>query len=163
LPAGKPGHAYFVGGIYAEDGGWDSPAYLSVAADQYVNGWHTLKVQVGADRIVKFHVDDNLIWTSAKKLHPSMMTGRNVALGWRSSGSAGKAYHDWVRVRNSVEITTVNPYGNGFWASGPNMSTQRYTHGAVLMPNGKVLLAGGATAREKFSSVEVYTPIPNPM
>jgi|GEM_PF-2403902 len=100
-PAEKQRHAYFVGGIYAEDGGWDSPAYLSVAADQYVNGWHTLKVQVGADRIVKFHVDDNLIWTSAKKLHPSMMTGRNVALGWRSSGSAGKAYHDWVRVRNA--------------------------------------------------------------
>ena len=91
-------HAYFWVNLLAEDGTTDNPGSYDLNADSYINGWHKMKIVVGADRYVKFYCDGALIWSSTKKLSPSMMTNRNLVLGYRSSGSAGKTYHDWVKV-----------------------------------------------------------------
>jgi len=96
-PAQYRQHGWFGMSIYAEDGTTDSPTSWSLNADDYLNSWNILKITIQADRYVKFYCNGNLIWTSTKKLHPDLMTGRNILLGSRSSGSAGRAYHDWIK------------------------------------------------------------------
>ena len=39
------------------------------------------------------------------------------------------------------------------------MSTARYRHTATLLPNGKVLVAGGSNGRNDLSSAELYDPV----
>lgn len=112
-PASYRRHADFWLGIYAEDGTMEiSPAAGTnlpsdwygvdwttiIQADSFANGWHTMKILINADRIVKFYIDNNLIWQPTKKIHPSVLQSTNLVLGARSSGSAGKAYHDWLKV-----------------------------------------------------------------
>jgi len=95
-------HKWFAISLWPEDGTWDYPAwnrapYLN--ADSYSStAWHTLRIDITPSRIVNFYCDNKLIWTSVKKINPSMLSNKNVVLGERSSGSAGKAYHDWVKV-----------------------------------------------------------------
>lgn len=91
-------HSYFWMHVFAEDSTYDRPGSYDFVADAYANRWVVMKIVVGADRYVRFYCDNNLIWTSTKRLHLSLMTNRNAILGFRSSGSAGKSYHDWVRV-----------------------------------------------------------------
>jgi hypothetical protein len=95
-------HKWFNISILSEDGSYDYPPWYRAPflnADGYSStSWHTLKVDITPSRTVKFYCDNNLIWTSAKKINSDVLTNKNVVLGWRSSGSAGKAYHDWVKV-----------------------------------------------------------------
>ncbi len=91
-------HSYLIPGILAEDGTYDGVNEFDINADQYANAWHIMKIVVQADRFVKFYMDDILVWSSSKKIHPSKMISRNVVLGDRSSGYGGKAYHNWVKV-----------------------------------------------------------------
>jgi len=94
-PIEKRRHAYISCWIYAEDGKEEGRGWI--LADKYINGWHDYKIVV-EDRIVEFYIDEELIFRSTKKLHPSVLDGKKLYLGERSSGSAGKAYHDYVRV-----------------------------------------------------------------
>jgi hypothetical protein len=104
-PSNYRRHAYLSAQVYAEDGTYESAPAYAIGGDAFANtsangfssGWHLLKVQVDADRSVKFLVDGAVVWSPAKKIHPSLLEGRNIVLGSRSSGSAGKAYHDWVK------------------------------------------------------------------
>jgi hypothetical protein len=95
-------HRWFWMGFVSEDGSYDNPTWNKAPflnADAYSStSWHTLKVDITPSRIVKFYCDNNLIWTSVKEIDSALLTNKNVQLGWRSSGSAGKAYHDWVKV-----------------------------------------------------------------
>lgn len=61
---------------------------------------------------------------------------------------------------NSVEI--YDPASNS-WSTGSNaMATARAQHIAILLPNGKVLVAGGIDASgEPVASAEVYDPTSN--
>ncbi len=117
-PSEKRGHSYFWLSIYAEDGASESPDAYSLLADDYINSWHILKIEVTPDSYVKFYIDNNLLWTSTKKLHPDLRQGKHIFLGQRSSGSAGKAYHDWVKVKSDgntlptlgiIKPDTTNP------------------------------------------------------
>jgi hypothetical protein len=91
-------HAYFWGGFYAEDETFEQMQSWSEPADSYVNDWHNLGIDIGSDRYVKFYVDGAILWESSKRIHPALLTGRNIYLGSRSSGSAGKSYHDFIRM-----------------------------------------------------------------
>jgi hypothetical protein len=45
----------------------------------------------------------------------------------------------------------------GKWAPTGNLGTARYSHTATLLPNGKVLVAGGSvTSMSSLASAEIY-------
>ncbi|HEX7516988.1 MAG TPA: kelch repeat-containing protein [Chthoniobacterales bacterium] len=50
-----------------------------------------------------------------------------------------------------------NP-ANGTWTLTGGLTTARYDHTATLLPNGKVLVAGGASLGTSFASAELYDP-----
>jgi len=49
---------------------------------------------------------------------------------------------------NTAELYNMT---NGSWSYTGSMNVSRYLHAAILLPNGKVLVAGG------FSSTQSYT------
>ena len=95
-PSEKRRHAYFIIGLYTEEGTWESVGWLN--ADDYTDAWHNFKIAVGSDRIVKFYVDNDLIYTSKNKINKEILDGKKIFLGIRSSGSAGRSYHDFIKV-----------------------------------------------------------------
>jgi hypothetical protein len=107
-------HAWFSFSLYAEDGSIESSGgYGVMSADNYVNGWHKAKFTVREDRHVEFYINDTLLWTSTKKVHTSILTGKRLVLGERSSASAGKTYHDNVlvtRLNAKPEISVSDGY-----------------------------------------------------
>jgi hypothetical protein len=89
-------HAYFIIGLYTKEGTWENVSWLN--ADNYTDAWHNFKIAVGRDRIVKFYVDNELIYTSEKRINEKILDEKKIFLGIRSSDSAGKSYHDYVNV-----------------------------------------------------------------
>jgi len=57
---------------------------------------------------------------------------------------------------SSTEV--YNPVTNTFAVSTPAMNTARSSAMATLLPNGKVLIAGGNGFPAALSSTELYTP-----
>jgi Galactose oxidase, central domain len=57
---------------------------------------------------------------------------------------------------SSTEL--YDPATNTFAASTPSMDAARYVATATLLPNGKVLLAGGGTNLGYLNSTDLYTP-----
>ncbi|RKY83456.1 hypothetical protein DRQ11_13040, partial [candidate division KSB1 bacterium] len=99
-PPEKRRHAYFRISLYTEDGTGEGPGSYAINADDYINGWHNLKIVVGEDRFVSFYCDDNLIYKSKKRIHEDILLDKKIYLGQRSCGwSAGKAYHDYITVK----------------------------------------------------------------
>ena len=47
---------------------------------------------------------------------------------------------------------------SGTWTATGSLNTARYDHTATLLPNGKVLVAGGMTNGGYLSSAELYDP-----
>jgi hypothetical protein len=48
--------------------------------------------------------------------------------------------------------------GSGVFYNTGSLATARYSHTATLLPNGKVLVAGGAGASGTLASAELYDP-----
>jgi hypothetical protein len=79
--------------------------YSDSSADAFINNWKTLRINVDDTGAVRFEIISGIdtipIWTPTTRLNSSMMSGRNIVLGFRSSPdidiSAGKAYHDAIR------------------------------------------------------------------
>ncbi len=46
----------------------------------------------------------------------------------------------------------------GLWSPTGSLATARYAHTATLLPNGKVLVAGGFNVSGYLSSAELYDP-----
>lgn len=164
-PAEKRRHSYFNLYVYAEDGNYESPTVHSLSADDYVNSWHKLKIEVTPANYVKFYADDNLLWTSTKELHPDLRQGRNIYLGERSSGSAGKAYHDWVRVKETVnnKITLFSDnFDDGNFSSNPTWSiwnNDDYPGSVSTVNNAVKFLRTGAGGNGGEVAIEISTDI----
>lgn len=92
-------------------GDWESLGNLELNptyADHFANKWVNLKIVVDASYIPKFFVNDSLIFTGATPIFETVMANsKSVWLGDRSSGSAGKAYHNWVKLMLDVD---ENPF-----------------------------------------------------
>ncbi len=95
-PLEQQRHAWFQAWLTTEGGGQESSPWIN--GDAHINRWMRMTIEIAADRRVQFLADDKVIWASTKKLHPGVVAGRNVVIGLRSSGSAGKSYHDSVTV-----------------------------------------------------------------
>src|SRR5438132_6277989 len=55
-------------------------------------------------------------------------------------------------------VLLVDDPATGTWTAPAAMSTARYDHTATLLPNGKVLVAGGYGINGPVSSAELYDP-----
>ncbi|HZU43143.1 MAG TPA: kelch repeat-containing protein [Terriglobales bacterium] len=68
-----------------------------------------------------------------------------------------------VRLGYVVCTATAEIYdpATATWSSAGSMSVPRCGHIAQLLPNGKVLVAGGANYRTYFNSAEIYDPATN--
>jgi hypothetical protein len=79
-----------------------------------------------------------------------LLDGRVLVAGGRNSGG----------VLNSAEIYTYDPgTGTGSWTPANSMGTYRDNHTATLLPNGKVLAAGGNGGGFDWGSAELYNPV----
>ena len=137
-PEEKRRHAYFIIGLYTEDGTWESVSWLN--ADNYTDAWHNFKIVVGSDRIVNFYVDSDLIYTSEKRINETVLQEKKIFLGIRSSGSAGKSYHDFIKVY-AVEKEQQPPIANFTYYPENPVVNQTITFNASLSydPDGTVV------------------------
>ena len=90
--------AWFSGGITDADGSWEKVPAFGVEGTAYANRWSRLRIVINPSNRVSLHMDDKRLWMSAGTLHPALRSGRMLFLGHRSSGSAGKAYIDNLKV-----------------------------------------------------------------
>lgn len=85
-----------------------------VGASGLANGWHTLKIFVSPNWIPSFYIDGKLYWSGPAPLADSIMnTNRPIVLGTRSSGSAGKAYHDNIMFQSLPGCNFIAGDANG--------------------------------------------------
>jgi hypothetical protein len=75
-----------------------------------------------------------------------------------AGGLAGRTFEGGPGVVATTEI--YDPSTHRFTA-GPNMTTPRTGHGAVLLPNGNVLIIGGSDDKHGLASAEIYDPMTN--
>jgi hypothetical protein len=105
-PPATQGHTIFYGIYPIEGNNYEVIGDLNVAPiyiDQYANGWHTIKIEVDQNRMPKFYVDNELLYTGNQPIASSVFSeDRKLWLGDRSSGSAGKAYHNWVTLNSTI-------------------------------------------------------------
>jgi hypothetical protein len=69
----------------SENGTMLSSGYLP--ADAYANDWHKLKIAVTSTRYIKFYCDDLLVLAPFNCLHSTMVSNKNIVLGYTSDGN----------------------------------------------------------------------------
>jgi N-acetylneuraminic acid mutarotase len=72
--------------------------------------------------------------------------------------AGGASHYDCCTAVASAEL--YDPATNS-WSPAASMATARYGQTATLLPNGKVLVAGGAAATAALASAELYDPATN--
>jgi uncharacterized protein (TIGR03437 family) len=77
-------------------------------------------------------------------------SGKVLVAGGRSQNGASST------VLNSAELYDPN---TGTWTATGSLNQARYDHTATLLPNGKVLVAGGITLGQILNSAELYDPV----
>jgi hypothetical protein len=101
--------------------------------------------------------------TTARELHTATLlpNGKVLIAGGRASGGSSQDPDDLnYSVLNTAEI--YDPVTNQFTAT-PLMKSRHEDHAAVLLPNGKVLVAGGGIGASTGAgaAAEVYDPATN--
>jgi len=89
--------SWFSFGVMPTSGTWESSNDV-INADAYAGGWHKARMDILADGRASFLIDGSVLWTSTQAIDIRYLTGKRLLLGSRSSGSAGKAYHDNITV-----------------------------------------------------------------
>lgn len=76
-----------------------------------------------------------------------------------AGGLAGRIFEGGPGI---VATTEIYDPATGRFTPGPSMSTPRSGHAAVLLQNGKVLVAGGEESdNQNLASAEIYDPVAN--
>lgn len=67
-------------------------------ADSYLNGWHNIKIEVDHALNVSAYVDGQRFYRGDQPIDATSLKNVRLYLGDRSSGSAGKGYHDFINL-----------------------------------------------------------------
>ncbi len=108
---GSQGYSYTLSEIHYlyMDNNIRNSYWINNFADQYSNGWHTLRIEVNNLGYPKFYIDKDSIYSYNKSIPQSILSQKmNIWLGDHSSGIAGKAYHDWIRLSEPITTNIVN-------------------------------------------------------
>lgn len=106
-------HTYFLG-YYPTDIGYEYVGGTiwsdAIQVDEFANGWHTVRVVIdSSDWRPQFFIDDTLLYSGVSPLAWWIrQTPMPLYVGGESSGSAGRAYHDWVRL-DSLQRSSIGP------------------------------------------------------
>jgi WD40 repeat protein len=102
----------------------------------------------------------NGTWTTtgalatAREYHTATLLPNGIVLV--VGGENGPLTPTWSS--NSVASAELYDPATGKWAATGGLATARYGHTATLLPNGKVLVAGGSVGFGGLSSSELYDP-----
>src|SRR2546428_13430083 len=58
----------------------------------------------------------------------------------------------------AFNLSLIHPAKAASWVTNSPLAVARYGHTATVLPNGKVLVAGGYSNGVRLSSVELYDP-----
>jgi hypothetical protein len=143
-------HAWFGASILAEDGTYEDffPDSLD-NADEYLNSWHTLRVEITPVGTANFYADTVLIWSPLRRLNSSLLAGRNIVLGYRSSGWGGNAYHDQVQVFENRPSPVFHSYPDSIAHYAYNYSDTTVADSMKLPGNHVVAIGVNKTASGK--------------
>lgn len=103
---------------------------------------------------------DSNIWTTVAPMNTgrqwhtaTLLTNGKVLVAGGCSGTT------CLPVTNA-QVQVYDP-GANTWTTAASMNTARTYHTATLLPNGKVLVAGGYNGSSSLTSAEVYDPVAN--
>src|SRR4029077_2292933 len=103
-----------------------------------------------------FTFDDTGTLNTARKSHTATLlpTGKVLVAG---------GYNNIFPNPGALDSAELYDPATGTWTTNPNpghhLNTARYSHTATLLPNGKVLVAGGADiSNNALASAELYDP-----
>ena len=100
------------------------------------------------------------IWTQTANMSIDRFSSAGTALLNGQALVAGGCDGGWG-VCNLLETAEVYDPVSGQWFATGSMNAARQAHTAILLPDGRVLVAGGAdNAGAPLSSAELYTPPP---
>jgi len=87
--------------------------------------------------------------------HRTHPTHRHVIAQWQSVGCRGGA--------GSTPLASAELYdpATGVWSPAGSLASARYSHTTTLLPNGKVLVAGGFGGSSNLASAELFDPATN--
>jgi hypothetical protein len=90
----------------------------------------------------------------------TMKTLHSLALGLRPAFSilAGRITFPLLLLTAGMVLVQPSAGQSGTWTETGSLVTARWDHTATLLPNGKVLVAGGYGIRSEFASAELYDP-----
>src|SRR5579859_3595320 len=88
---------------------------------------------------------------SARENHTATLltNGLVLAAGGQTVGTGGQ----------SLSACELYSQATGLWTNTGSMKTARYSHTAVLLTNGFVLVAGGISNSVTLASSELYNPV----
>lgn len=107
VPKDYQDHTYIVMTTLMQDGTTKSSGAYTFRADYAGKGWHSLKITVNSKQKVSFFLDNQFIWSPEEAVNETMLSDKNVILGFTSPGNGGKAYHDKVKV--TYPKAEINP------------------------------------------------------
>jgi hypothetical protein len=105
-PANTRRHAVFYAGYLSTTGQVNFGSDMLTVADNYMNKWVKLTIEIDDNGVPAFYADNALIFKGTQPLATAVTSAQlPLWLGDRSSGSAGKAYHDNISIYSNSQVT----------------------------------------------------------
>lgn len=148
------------------NGSWLGNGQMGIA-----RAYHTMTLLPNTKALVAGGFNNDGTLASAELFDPATGT-------WTATGSlaGGRAFHTATVLPGgkvlvagggvATSLLNITPLASaelydpetGTWAATGSLNTARYFHTATLLPDGKVLVAGGMGANGQLASAEVYNP-----
>ncbi|MBI1922332.1 MAG: chitobiase/beta-hexosaminidase C-terminal domain-containing protein [Geobacter sp.] len=153
-----------------QSGNWSAAA----AAATY-RGHHTATVLNNGKVLVAGGETNDTTYTRSAELYDPATDS------WIAAGtlSGGRGYHSATLLNNGKVLVVGGKGGSSYygsyplasaelydpstnsWSSAGSLGAARYLHTATLLPNGRVLVAGGFSGSNSLGSAELYDPATN--